>query len=131
PISLACAGRCARAAIHQAWQEEERQVQENIDRRRLGSYLNDHLAGSVAGICVARRIAAENAGNEYGPPIERMVRELEEEQEILRQVLRQLGVSEKPLTKLTGWAAERAESWKTRVGAQGSPAMKRLMDLEA
>lgn len=106
-------------------------MEADIDRRRLGSYLNDHLAGSVAGIRVARRIAAENEGNEYGPPIQRMVRELEEEQKVLRHVLHQLNIAESPLTKLAGWAAERAEEWKTRVGSQGSPSMKRLMDLEA
>lgn len=103
----------------------------DIDRRRLGSYLNDHLAGSVGGIRTARRAAEENVQNEYGALLGRMARELEEEQNVLRQVLRRLEVPENPLKKVTGWATERAEEMRAQRASHGSLPMKRLMDLEA
>ena len=60
--------------------------------KRLRIYLNDHLAGSVAGIELARRALAANAGNEYGRLLDRVLAEIEEDQQALRDVMARLEV---------------------------------------
>src|SRR5690606_19800116 len=92
-VALASTSIRLSMVVNSRWRTERRSRMEgDIDRRRLGSYLNDHLAGSVEGIRTARRAAEENVQNEYGALLGRMARELEEEQKVLRQVLRRLEV---------------------------------------
>ena len=42
-----------------------------LDRKLLGIYLNDHLAGSTVGLELSRRAREANKGNEYGDVLER------------------------------------------------------------
>ena len=47
-----------------------------VDRKLLRIYLNDHLAGSVAGTALARRALASNRGTPLGDHLERLAREV-------------------------------------------------------
>ena len=51
-----------------------------MNRRMLGIYLNDHLAGSVMGSRLAKRIVRQNEDNDYGRKVARIAREIEEDQ---------------------------------------------------
>jgi hypothetical protein len=45
-----------------------------LNRKLLGIYLNDHLAGATIGLELSRRARGSNEGNEYGEVLERTAR---------------------------------------------------------
>ena len=61
----------------------------------LSSYLNDHLAGSTAGLNLARRVAEAMAG------------EIEEDREALLDVMERLSVGQDRIRVAAGWGAEK------------------------
>jgi hypothetical protein len=63
-----------------------------MDVKLLGIYLNDHLAGSAAGLELARRAARENRGTPLGDFLSTLATELQEDRALLQQVQRALGV---------------------------------------
>ncbi len=101
-----------------------------IDRRRLGTYLNDHLMGATAGGRVARRSAEANAGTEYGRVLSWLADEIDEERETLRRVMAALNLPENPFKKLTGVLLERAGSLKLNGQIVGYSPLSRLLELE-
>ena len=48
-----------------------------IQHKRLSTYLNDHPAGSTAGIELAKRSASSNAGTPYGDFLAGLVQEID------------------------------------------------------
>ena len=63
----------------------------------LSVYLNDHHAGAVVGAELARRVAKENSGNEYGREMGEITREIEEDRDALVRIMDRLGVRPKRL----------------------------------
>ena len=60
--------------------------------RALVVYLNDHRAGSVGGMALARRCARASAGDELGSYLRgTMLPQLREEQDLLDEVRRAAG----------------------------------------
>jgi hypothetical protein len=74
---------------------------------RLATYLNDHLAGSSAGLDLARRIAGDNLGNAYGAEVGALAGEIAEDRATLEDVMDRLGVRRDHLRLLAAWGAER------------------------
>lgn len=73
----------------------------------LGTYLNDHLAGSVAGAERFARLAAALAQTPVGPTIEQIAREVAEERDELRSVIEALDVRPQNRVKQAGaWVGE-------------------------
>lgn len=102
-----------------------------MDDRLLGIYLNDHLAGSNAGLSLARRCAAENRGNAVGETLRTLLPELEEDRATIIALLSALGQPVNPV-KL---AAGRLLEWAGRLKLNGrllsySP-LSRVVELEA
>jgi hypothetical protein len=62
-----------------------------VDRKLLRIYLNDHLAGSVAGRRRMARTAHELSRTRVGPGIAQVVEEITQEREILRRILHRVG----------------------------------------
>ena len=54
---------------------------------RLGIYLNDHLAGSTAGVEMARRTRSANADTEFGEPLALLCGEIEADRATLESYL--------------------------------------------
>ena len=52
-----------------------------INRKLLGIYLNDHLAGSTAGMEVAKRSAGSNKGTGYGAFLRKLAKEIEQDRD--------------------------------------------------
>jgi hypothetical protein len=50
-----------------------------MNRQLLGIYLNDHLAGAMGGIELARRALRNNRGTPLAADLERLVREIDED----------------------------------------------------
>ena len=102
-----------------------------LHRRRLGTYLNDHLAAATGGHELAKRAAAANTGSEYGIFLEGLAGEVAEDRETLRAVIRALGIREDPLKKAGGWAGEKLGRLKTNGQLTGYSPLSRLVELEA
>jgi hypothetical protein len=102
-----------------------------MDRKLLKIYLNDHLAGSVVGIAVARRSLANNGGTPLGDFLESFLREVDDDQRWLEQAMRRLRVRRTPW-KLAGAAvAERAGRLKLNGRITSYSPLSRVEELEA
>jgi hypothetical protein len=73
-------------------------------REALAIYLQDHHAGAQAGIALARRAA----GNQVGTPeLERIVRDIEEDEQVLLRVMAAVGARPSAVKAITAKLAER------------------------
>jgi hypothetical protein len=98
---------------------------------RLGRYLNDHLAGSVA----ALELLDHLIGSERPEPTARTLSELrddiEEDQATLRDLLRRIGVAESLPRKAAAWLTEKAGRLKLRLSGTADNSLELLEALEA
>jgi hypothetical protein len=100
------------------------------DRKHLGIYLNDHLAGSVVGGSLARRIARQNEGNEYGEEVAEIAAEIEGDKAKLREVMKRLGVRRKRLRLGLAWVVEKGMRLKPNGRLFGYSPLSRVLELE-
>jgi hypothetical protein len=96
----------------------------------LGTYLNDHLAGSIVGRSLAQRIARRNSDNEYGPPMAEITGEIEQDQEELRRIMTRLDVRQKQLRLGVAWAVEKVTRLKPNGRLVGYSPLSRVLELE-
>jgi hypothetical protein len=101
-----------------------------MDRKLLGIYLNDHLAGSVVGGNLARRIARQNEGNEYGRKVAEIAGELDEDQATLRELMERAGVRQKQLRLVAARITELATRLKRNGQLIGYSPLSRVLELE-
>jgi hypothetical protein len=101
-----------------------------VDHKLLTIYVNDHLAGSVVGKNLAKRIARQNEGNEYGRKVAVIAREIEEDQAALHDVMRRAGVRRKQLRLALARVAEMATRLKPNGRLVGYSPLSRVMELE-
>jgi hypothetical protein len=78
----------------------------------LTSYLNDHLAGSVAAVELLERATHAHEGTELGSFFQGLGQEIEADQETLRRLLERLGGSENRLKQAGAWLTEKASRLK-------------------
>ncbi|WP_235216989.1 hypothetical protein [Archangium violaceum] len=96
----------------------------------LRIYLNDHLAGSLGGLELARRAKAENADNAVGEFLETFHRELLEDREILLSVMSALGFKRDLLKQGAAWVAEKLGRLKLNGQLLGYSPLSRVVELE-
>jgi hypothetical protein len=96
----------------------------------LSIYLNDHLAAATGGRELARRVAASNRSSDYGPFLERLAEEIEEDRESLLLIMRTLDVKVDPLKLIVGWGAEKVARLKLNGRLFGYSPLSRLIELE-
>jgi hypothetical protein len=96
----------------------------------LRIYLNDHLAGSNGGVSLARRIADENAGNDYGRAMQSVAREIEEDQDELRRIMEAVGVRQRRARQAVARIVERIGRVKTNGSLLGYSPLSRVLELE-
>jgi hypothetical protein len=75
---------------------------------RFSTYLNDHLAGAIAGVDLARRIARDNQDNAYGAAVAQIGGEIAADRDTLDDVMDRLGVGRDQLRLLAAWGVEKA-----------------------
>jgi hypothetical protein len=102
-----------------------------VDRKLLGIYLNDHLAGSVVGSRLARRIAKHNQGNHYGSEASRLAEEIEQDKGALEGLMERLGVRKKRTRLAVAALAETAGRLKPNGRLVGYSPLSRVIELEA
>ncbi len=81
-------------------------------QRLLGVYLNDHLAGSTAGVQLLQRLVKVHRGSPAGPVLARLHVEVAADRDTLRSIMRALGVEEARYKLAAAWAAEKAGRFK-------------------
>ncbi len=97
----------------------------------LAIYLNDHLAGAMAGRELARRAAASNRGSSYGSFLETLADQIEEDRQALLETMRTLNVRIDRFKLLGGWGAEKLGRLKLNGRFRGYSPLSRVVELEA
>jgi hypothetical protein len=98
---------------------------------RLSIYLNDHLAAATAGANLARRLAASNAGTAYGPGLQALADEIEEDRAALLDVMQRLSVGQDHLKTTFASAVEKAGRLKLNGQLLQYSPLSRLEEIEA
>jgi hypothetical protein len=101
-----------------------------LDKKLLGTYLNDHLAGATTGFELARRAAGQNEGNRFGEFLENLVVEIEQDRESLEHLMDRLDIGKDSLKVAVGWAGEKAGRLKMNGRFVGYSPLSRLIELE-
>jgi hypothetical protein len=96
----------------------------------LAAYLNDHLAGSVVGVELARRIVKQNAGNEYGRRMAEIAEEIEEDRAELRTLMDRLGIRQRQIRLGIAWVGEKIGRLKPNGQLVGYSPLSRVIELE-
>ena len=102
-----------------------------LDRKLLGIYLNDHLAGSTVGLELSRRARDSNKGNEYGDELERVAKDIEEDRETLQRLMKDLGVRRDHPKVAVAWVAEKFGRLKPNGRLISYSPLSRLVETES
>jgi hypothetical protein len=86
--------------------------------RPLDVYLNDHLAGSVGAIEIAKRCAAENSGTDLGRFLQDVLVEIEEDKRTLEGIMDAVGASRNPVKQAGAWLGEKVTRLKLGTSEQ-------------
>lgn len=81
----------------------------------LHTYLNDHLAGSVAALELLDHLIKQHEGKPLGMFFRDLGTEIRADQETLRTLIRKLGAEESSVRKAGAWLAEKFS--KMKIGA--------------
>jgi hypothetical protein len=96
----------------------------------LPIYLNDHLAGSSAGLDLAKRTAKENEGTEFGEPLKDLAAQIEADRAVLEDVLARLDVKRDQLKVGAGWLGEKLGRLKLNGRLLEYSPLSRVIELE-
>ncbi len=96
----------------------------------LAIYLNDHLAGSTAGVELARRARGSNEGSELGAFLTTLTAEIEEDRATLEEIMDAVGAGRDRLKVAAGWATEKAGRLKLNGRLLGYSPLSRVVELE-
>jgi hypothetical protein len=102
-----------------------------MNKKLLGIYLNDHLAGSTTGIELARRARAANEHTVLGDFLTNLAGEIEEDRKTLERVMDDLGIGKDRAKVAAGWAFEKAGRLKLNGQLRGYSPLSRVVELEA
>jgi hypothetical protein len=102
-----------------------------MNRKLLGIYLNDHLAGATVGVELARRARGANEGTDYGDVLDRIAREIDEDRQALKGLMATLEIGQDRPKVVFGWVAEKIGRLKPNGQLTGYSPLSRLIELEA
>jgi hypothetical protein len=102
-----------------------------LDKKLLGSYLNDHLAGATVGLELVRRARSQNRDTRLGKVLEQLVGEIEEDRTTLEDLMDRLDIGRDRLKVTAGWIGEKAGRLKLNGRLFGYSPLSRLIELEA
>lgn len=80
----------------------------SIDEKLLGLYLSDHLTGATAGLSRIGRMAEAFADTPVSGELTRVNAEIGQERDLLRSLIHDLGVRQRPHRQAAAWLVERA-----------------------
>jgi hypothetical protein len=101
-----------------------------MNDKLLKIYLNDHLAGSMAGLELAKRCSSNNEGTPLGDFLETLTKEIETDKSELEALMDTLGAPKDPVKQLAAWAGEKLGRLKMNGQLTGYSDLSRLEELE-
>jgi len=98
----------------------------------LAVYLNDHLAGSAAGLRLARRCLERERETDLGRKLGGLVDEIEQDRDVLERVMARVGATPNPVKQAAASGAVLLTLLRNRlpVLGSGSGAVSRLEEIE-
>ncbi len=97
----------------------------------LSIYLNDHRAGAVAGVELAKRTLGNNRGTEYEAFLEQLLADIQEDQAALERIIERSEIPKSPVKPGVAWASEKVGRLKLNGALTGYSPLSRLVELEA
>lgn len=101
------------------------------DMKNLSTYLNDHLAGSVAALELLDRLVETYDGEPLARFFHKLRREIGGDKAILQKLIQKLGVEESKTRKAAGWMVEKLSRPKIPLSKAEESEMGLLLALEA
>ena len=101
-----------------------------MNEKYLRIYLQDHLAGSTAGLELARRTRGANKGTEYGPPLAKIADEIEADRRMLQGIMEDLGFGADRLKNAGAWGLEKLGRLKMNGELTSYSPLSRMVELE-
>jgi hypothetical protein len=101
-----------------------------MNEKYLRIYLQDHLAGSTAGLELARRTRGANEGTEYGPPLAKIADEIEADRRQLQGLMEDLGFGGDTIKIVAAWGLEKVGRLKLNGQLTGYSPLSRVVELE-
>src|SRR6266481_3523851 len=98
--------------------------------KNLDSYLNDHLAGSISALELIAHWVDVHKGEPLGSFFMETEREIKEDQDILRDVMRTLGVEESKMRQAGVWAAEKVGRARLKIAGDEPGSLGLVLTLE-
>ncbi len=97
----------------------------------LGTYLNDHLAGSTAALELLTHLAQAYAGSEIARLAEGLHADISADRRVLEGLVARAGAAESAVRKASSWLMEKLARLKLRMDDPGGGALHALEALEA
>ena len=101
-----------------------------MNRDILASYLNDHLAGSVAALELVERLRRLSQGTYREQMFLSLGQEIEEDQQIVKLLLWSVGGKESKVRKAAAWLTEKIGEAKLELDDSGNGQLRLLEGLE-
>ena len=101
-----------------------------VNKKLLGIYLNDHLAGSTAGIELVKRACNQNQGTDYGRFLAELTKEIDEDRAAFVEIMDRLGIRRDPAKVAGGWVLEKMGRLKLNGQLRGYSPLSRVLELE-
>ena len=96
----------------------------------VDSYLNDHLAGSIRALELIAHWADVHKGEPLGRFFVETEREIKADQDMLRDVMRTLGVEESKVRQAGAWAAEKVGRARLMIAGDEKGGLGLVLTLE-
>ena len=101
-----------------------------MNEKYLRIYLQDHLAGSTAGIELARRTRGANQGTEYGPPLAQIADEIDADRRQLEAIMQDLGFGGDTVKNVAAWTLEKVGRLKLNGELRSYSPLSRVVELD-
>jgi hypothetical protein len=101
-----------------------------MEANKLQIYLNDHLAGAVLGIELAKRSRNKNAGSLLGEFLGSFLTEIRADQTALKNVIARAGLRQNPVKTSLAWLGEKAGRFKLNGEIRKYSDLSRLEEIE-
>ena len=83
-------------------------IPDTIDEKLLGLYLSDHLTGATAGLGRLERMAKDFTDTPVHAELATLAAEIRRERELLKDLIQELGIRQRPHRQAAAWLAEHA-----------------------
>ena len=101
-----------------------------MNERRLATYLNDRYAILTAGAQLAGRAAASNVKSPYGPLLDRIARNMEEDRVLLKTIMAAQGISPDRIKSSLAWMGEKLGRLKPNDQITGYSPLSRVVEMD-